>query len=126
MVAVGVDAQGIANTHRLDQETQFGRQFFAHAFDARHELPARLGIDQRNQAVTDFQAHQIHLVQVFPVELFRLLCSGHGGGGGDLFGRFGCGIAAKQIPAYASAERRQKDEHQMWHAGHHAQDGHDD
>ena len=62
VVAVRVDIQGIANAHWLNQETQLGREFFTHAFDARHQLAAGFCVDQGNQAIANFQAHQVHLV----------------------------------------------------------------
>ena len=125
VVAVGVNAQGVADAHRLDQKAQFGREFLAHALDARHQLAACIGIDQGNQAVANFQAHQVHLVEVFPIEFLDGL--GHGRrSSGQLFGRIaGSGLTAQHIKAQGGRARRQNDEHQVRHAGHQAQNGHD-
>ena len=126
VVAVRVDAQSIADTHRLDQKAQFGRQFFAYTFHACHQLAARLGIDQRYQSVTDFQAYQVHLVQVFPIKFLGLLSGGHGGGLGHFFGGVGGGLAAQQYPAQTGGSSGQKDKHQVRHAGHYTEHRHDD
>ena len=82
MVRIRVNVQRVANTHRLNQKAKFHGQFFTHALDARHQLTAGLRVDQRDQAVADFQADQVHLVNVIPVQFFRLIQSAAFCGGG--------------------------------------------
>ncbi len=45
-VVVGVECERITNANRLHQVAEFGRELFAHALDAIHELAACLCIDE--------------------------------------------------------------------------------
>ena len=76
VIGIGIDVQSIANAHRLNQKAQLGRQFFPHAFDSTHQLPTRFGIDQGDQSITNFQANQIDLIDIIPIQLFRFIQSG--------------------------------------------------
>ena len=83
MVGVRVDAQRVADAHRLNQKAQLCGKLLAHTLDTGHKLPAGLRVDQRNQAITDFQTNQVDLIQVLPIQVFRCfqgrLRSGFGG-----------------------------------------------
>ena len=123
VIRIGVDIQGIANPHRLHQKAQLGREFFTHAFDAAHQLTTGFRIDQRNQAVANFQTNQIHLVHVVPIQFFGFVQS-RLGGSTDGFG-FGRRLLLHDAPSHGGRGQSQGQEHQMRHPGHHAQNGHD-
>ena len=127
VVGVGVDVQGIANAHRLNQKAQFGRQFFAHPFDAVHQLTAGVGVDQGNQAVANFQTNQIHLVDIVPIQFFHFGFGSAGGTRGAGGGRTALTQTCRPIlafddqPANRGTRQAQGQKHQVRHTGHDAQ-----
>ena len=125
VVSVGVDVQVVANAHGLHQKAQLCGQFFAHAFDTAHQFAAGFNIHQRNQTVANFQANQVHLIDVVPIQIF----GGLGGGSSLRLGhlhRFIIDFASNHQQTQASGHRRQGDEHQVGHARDQAQSRQDD
>ena len=125
VVRVGVDAQCVADAHRLNQKAQLCRELLAHTLNAGHQLPAGLGVHQRNQAVTDFQADQVHLIQVFPVQFLRCFHGRLRSRFGRLLGGFFVCLAAQNQQAGTGCHSRQGHKHQMRHSGYQAQDRQD-
>ena len=120
VVAVGVDVQVIANTHRLHQKAQLCRQFFAHPFDTAHQFTAGFRVDQGNQTIANFQADQIDLVDIVPVQIFGSFGRSGGLRHGFLRGFF-FHLALDHQQAQPRGGSSQADEHQMRHAGHQSQ-----
>ena len=123
VISIGIDGQGIANANGLNQESQLGRQFFAHTFDAVHQLTAGVGVDQWNQAIANFKANQIDLIDIVPIQFFGLFQ------GGLRCLLCGCGFWYGRLvgnaPSQAGRGQCQGDEHQMRHARHKAQNSQD-
>ena len=68
-VVVGQQFEVVADVHGLDQEAQLLGDLLAHALDARHQLAALLGVHQRDQAITDFEAQRVFGTHVVPAQL---------------------------------------------------------
>ena len=117
VVGVGVEAQGVADAHGLDQEAQFCREFFAHTFDAVHQLAAGFGVDQGDEAVADFHANEVDLFHIVPIQLFGSVVGGCGRGYRvvllDLF--------SQRHEAHTRGGKRQQQKDEVGHARDHAQ-----
>ena len=105
----------------MDQEAQFGREFFAHTFDAVHQLATGFGVDQRDEAIPDFHANQIHLLHIVPIQLFGAI-GGRGCDGGRILL---CDLFSQRHEAHTRGGKRQQQEDEVGHARHDAQQGQD-
>ena len=124
MVSVRVNVQGVADAHGLNQKAQLDGEFFAHALDARHQLTACVGVDQRDQAIANLQPNQIDLINVIPVEFFGFINATFGCRTSDACGAGFRLVAAAQdheADTGTTAGQQQKDE--VRHAGYQTQNG---
>jgi hypothetical protein len=71
--------QVVADVHRRRQEADFLGELLADTLDALEQLAILALVDQRNQAIADFQAQRIDRHDILPARLFRL---GRGRGSG--------------------------------------------
>ena len=71
--AIGVRRQVevVADVHGLHQEAEILRELAAHAVNARQQIAALRLVDQRHQAIADFQADDVDRLHVFPRQLAR-------------------------------------------------------
>ena len=120
VVSVGLQIQRIANSHGLHQKTQLRRQLFPHPFDAGHQLPTRLHVDQGNQAIANFQTDQVHLLDIIPVQLLGAFVGGQSRSGRRLLEQH---LLAHDHEGHTRRGGSQCQEHQMGHARHQSQNG---
>ena len=59
------EADVVTDAHRRHNDAQFGCELFADVGDAVEQVAALVGVDQRNEAVADFQTDRIDLEQIF-------------------------------------------------------------
>ena len=121
VISIWIDIERIANSNRLNQKAQFSRQFFTHTLDAVHQLTAGFRVDQGNQAVANFKANQVHLIDIVPIQFFGLIQRGLSclfGGGGfwhiDLVGN---------APSQTCRNQSQDKKNHVGHARHQTNDG---
>ncbi len=131
-VAVGRQFQVVADVHGRDQEAHVLGQLAAHALDARHQLAALVGIHQRDQPVTHFQSQRIDRAQFVPAQLggWRggraaegIQRAGFSGSRGRIGRR--CLALAVQLPGNEAEDRGQRQESDVGHARHQADQAED-
>ena len=121
VINIRIKVERIANANWLNQETQFGRQFFTNAFDARHQLATGLGVHQWDQAIADFKTDQIDLINIIPIQFFRRIRFGFGGLNLGFFSDVL--FFLNQHEAKACGGQSQCQEDHMRHARHDTEDG---
>ena len=121
VIRIRIDGQGVANAHGLNQKAQLSRQFFAYTLHAVHQLTACFGVHQGNQAVANFKANQIHLIDIVPIQFFGLVQSRLS----RLLCRRGYGVVLFLCNAISQAcsAQCQGNEHQVRHARHQTHNG---
>ena len=120
VISVGLQIERIADAHRLHQKAQFRRELFAHAFDTRHQLAARLDVDQGNQAIADFKADQVHLLHIVPVQFLGAFIGWQSRRGQTLLQLH---LFAHDHEAHPSRGGGQRQENQVRHTWHQTHDG---
>ena len=107
--------------HGRGQKANFLSKFFANAFDAAEQVALAVFVDQRDQAVAQLQAQQVHRLHVVPA---GFAVAGWRDGSG-LWLRFRLGLFAGQPPGQGTNACAKGQKHPMGHAGNEAQQGHD-
>src|SRR3569833_1903108 len=119
-IGVRREIEVIADMHRGHEEAQFVRELLAHALDARHELPALILVDQRDQAITDLEADGVDGHHVVPSEFLGFDRRRRQ----DLRGRRRLQrlrlIAARYVIRAAARACGQREKHKIGHAGDYA------
>ena len=95
--AIGVrrQIQVVADVHGLHEEAEILRELAAHAANARQQIAALRFVDQRHQAIADFEADDVDRLHVFPRQLARFGAGGGGAAGGgssSFFDRLQAGL----------------------------------
>jgi hypothetical protein len=78
-VAVRIDLEVVADVHGRRQEADLAREFLADALDASHQFAVGGAVDQRNQAIADFEPQRVDRRDVLPAGFLRLDCGNRGG-----------------------------------------------
>jgi len=129
-ISAGLQVEVIADVYGRHEKTQVLRQFLAHPFDPRQQLPTLVAVDQRNQAVAHFQADHVDRRHVVPAQLLglqralrrrqqvllalRLL----------LRLEFGLLLLFPYQVGAATGQQAEAEEGNVWHARHQAHDDH--
>ena len=118
--AIGVRAQlqVVADVHGLHQEAELLRELAADAADAGQQVAALGAIDQRHQAIADFEADRVHRTHVFPGQFLRSPATAAVAAvPARLTGAACCRFALlHEAPRAESAQRRDRQERDVGHA----------
>ena len=101
--------------HRRRQEADFLGELAADSLDPAQEFAVLRLIDQRDQAIADFESEHVHVRDIAPRRILRFEDSGFRGR--RLRGLFDFGPILAQRESDAAHQRRKQQESKVRHAG---------